>query len=247
MTSRSTSSTSRHVVLVIALLASLVLGAGSASAGPRRRIVVLEFEGPKAEEFHEDLVKLIKKQHTVVPTDRWNGVATDLDAAKVTEKNVKKVAKKLKIDGVVTGKIEKRRDEYIVHLKLRAGASGELVGNPVDTTADGPRLSGQAQRDVKDELIGAIGDLSANHGGGAEDEDADAKPLKPPRGADDADAKPGKKAKTDDDDAKPGKKTSKTDDDDAKPGKKTSKTDDDDSAGTKKGFSKHADRGGDRV
>jgi hypothetical protein len=218
MTSRSTSSTSRLVVLVIALLS---LAASSAAAGPRKRIVVLEFEGPKAEEFHDDLVKLIKKsQHTVIPTDKWNGVATDLDASKVTEKNVKKVAKKLKIDGVVTGKIEKRRDEYIVHLKLRAGASGELVGNPVDTTADGPSLSGQARKDVKDELIGAIGDLSANHGGG--DDDA-------------ADDKPAKKGAKDDDAADP------------KPSKKTAKGDDDDNGTVKKGFSKHADKGGDRV
>jgi hypothetical protein len=223
------------------LLASLVFGAGSASAGPRKRIVVLDFEGPQAEGFHDDLVKLIKKQHTVVPTDKWTNVATDLDASKVTEKNVKKVAKKLKIDGVVTGKIEKKRDEYIVHLKLRAGASGELVGNQVDATADEPHLSGQARKDVKDALISAIGDLSANHGGGDDDDAADAKPTKTDddsaskkgfsKHADKGGDRVGGDATTDDDSATTSKKKKNRDDDS---GTALSTKTDDDSGSSKK-------------
>jgi hypothetical protein len=149
-----------------------------ADAGGRKRIVVLDFDGPKAEKFHSDVVKLIKKSHTVVSTDKWNSKADELDAAKVTEKNVKKIAKALKIDGIVIGKIEKRRDEYIVQLKLRAGASGELVGNRIDTKADGPRLDGKAKSDVKQELMGAIDELEENHGGGGDDDEGDAKPKK---------------------------------------------------------------------
>jgi hypothetical protein len=212
------------------LALTLALVAGTADAGGRKRIVVLEFEGPHAERFHDDLVKLLKKSNTVVPTDKWNGTAEELDAATVTEKNVKKVAKKLKVDGVVQGKIEKRRDEYIVRIKLRAGTSGEIVGNPVDTKADSPHLDGHAQRDIKDELGGAIDELDSNHGGGGgDDDDAD-------------DAKPSKKKKVadadDSDDSPRVKKKKHADDDDAS---------DDDSGGSKKAFSKHADKGGDRV
>ncbi|HTL32776.1 MAG TPA: hypothetical protein VL326_06615 [Kofleriaceae bacterium] len=147
----------------------LLLLAGNAFAG-RKRVVVLDFDGPKAEKFHEDLVKLIKKSHTVVSVDKWNAKAEELDAAKVTEKNVKKIAKKLKVDGVVTGKVEKRRDEYIIRLKLRSGTTGEILGNSVQTKADGPRLDGQAQRDIKEELIGAIEELESNHDGADEEE-----------------------------------------------------------------------------
>src|SRR6185312_813080 len=169
MTSARSSILTSRLLLAIAVL---LVWSASAFAG-RKRVVVLDFDGPKAEKFHDDLVKLLKKKHTVIPTDKWKGTADELDAAKVTEKNVKKVAKKLKIDGVITGKIEKRRDEYIIRLNLRAGTSGELVGNSIDTKADGPRLDGQAQSDLKDELIGQIDDLESNHGGGGDDDDAD--------------------------------------------------------------------------
>src|SRR6059058_6027114 len=59
----STSSTSRSKAL--AVIALLLLWIGTAEAG-RRRICVLDFNGPNAEKFHEDLVKLLKKSHTVV-------------------------------------------------------------------------------------------------------------------------------------------------------------------------------------
>ncbi|HEY5950553.1 MAG TPA: hypothetical protein VIV40_33910 [Kofleriaceae bacterium] len=163
---------------------ALVLWMGRADAG-RKRIVVLDFEGPKAEKFHADVVKLIKKGHTVLTVDKWNEKAEEMDATAVTDKNIKKLAKKLKIDGVVTGKIGKRRDEYIIRLKLRAGTSGELVGNSVQTKAEGPRLDAQAQRDVKDELIASIEELESNRSGGSEDEEEEeAEAPKKKKGAD---------------------------------------------------------------
>jgi hypothetical protein len=231
----------RSKLALFALIVLLVLPV-SAFAG-RKRIVVLDFEGPKNEKFHDDLVHLIKKSHTVVATDKWNGAAEELDAAKPTEKNIKKVAKKLKVDGVITGKIEKRRDEYILHLKLRAGATGEIVGSSIDAKADSAHIEGQTAKDLKDELISALDDLASNRGGGDDDDDADAKVAakKPKKGGDDddADAKPKKSKKHDDDD-----------DADAKP-KKSKKHDDDDDADAKpkKGFARHDDeaKGGDKV
>ncbi len=164
-----TNSRSIHKWLVV--FATLMLWVATAHAG-RKRIVVLDFSGPKAEKFHEDLVKLLKKNHTVISTEKWNAAAEELDAGKVTEKNVKKVAKKLKLDGVITGKIDKRNDEYIIKLKLRSGTTGEILGNPVQTKAEGPRLEGQALRDIKDELVGQIDALESNHGSGGDDEAA---------------------------------------------------------------------------
>ncbi len=247
---------------MLVVLCAVASAGGVAEAG-RKRVVVLDFEGPKGGQFHDELVKLIKQTHTVVPTDKWNGTAEELDASAVSERNIKKVAKKLKIDAVVEGKIEKRRDAFIIRLKLHEGRSGELVGNAIDTKADGPRIDGRAQRDLKDELVGAIDNVETNHLSGGDDDD-DAKPSgkkAAKKTTDDGDdARPsGKKAAkktTDDgDDARPsGKKAAKktTDDgDDARPfGKKAAKkTDDDDDKPVKKGFSKHSDdeRGGDKV
>jgi len=137
---------------------------GRADAG-RKRIVVLDFEGPKAEKFHADVVKMVKKSHTVLTVDKWNEKAEEMDATAITDKNIKKLAKKLKIDGVITGKIEKRREAYIIRLKLRGGSTGETVGNPVQTQSESPRVDANAQRDIKDELVAAIEELDSNRNG----------------------------------------------------------------------------------
>jgi hypothetical protein len=173
--SKSRASTSRFVALAVVVLALFAMTT-AAEAG-RKRLVVLDFEGPKAAQFQADLTALLKKQgNTVYSTSKWNSTADDLDASKVTEKNVKKVAKKLKIDGVIEGKIEKRRDEYIVKLKLR-GKDGEVLAT-VSTKAEGTHLDGSAMKDVKDELLPQVESLTANRGGGGGDDDEDAAPPK---------------------------------------------------------------------
>ena len=121
--SRSRASTSKRWLVLAFLLCAI----GTAQA-ERRRVVVMPFEGEKAEKFHEAVVKLVKKTHSVIPVDKYTSTADDLSASKLNEKNVKKVAKKLKVDGVISGNVEKRREEYIVRIKLRSGTSGGLVG-----------------------------------------------------------------------------------------------------------------------
>lgn len=176
------STSSISISKALAVLAVLLLWVGSAHAD-RKRIVVLEFDGPEAEKLHASVVKLLKKSHTVISVDKWNAKAEELDATKVTEKNVKKVARKLKLDGVVTGKVDKRRDEYIIKLKLRSGTTGEILGNSVQTKSDGSKLDAQAQRDIKDELVTAIDGLESNRdGGGDEEEETAVEEEKPKKG-----------------------------------------------------------------
>ena len=241
----TSSKSNRWLVALVVLVGWLVLPT-SADAG-RKRVVVLELEGPKAEKFHDDLVKLIKKTHTIIPVDKWNGTAEELDASSPNDKNIKKVAKRLKIDAVITGKIEKRRDEYIIQLKLREGKSGTMVGGRIDVKSEGPRLDGQASSDLKDELIAAIDGVASNRGGGGSSEDEGDDEEKP------AKKKPGKKdADESADEEKPAKKGfgKKKDPeesaDEEKPAKKKpSKKDDEESADeekpAKKGFGKKND------
>lgn len=229
--SRSRVTTSKRWAALVVLC--MVVGLGSvAQAGGRKRVVVLDFEGPKSEQFHDDLVKLIKKSHTVVPTEKWNGAAEELGAGTLSQKNLKKVAKKLKVDAVVEGKIEKRRDSFIIKLKLHQGKTGELIGSPIGTKADGPHLDGKAQRDLKDELLGAIDTVEPNHAGTLAEDDDD-KPSKKVAKHEDADERPAKKT-ADDEDDKPRKFSKrserggdKVEDEDALPAKKVAKRDDD--------------------
>lgn len=175
--SRSRASTNKLLALLVLIGVAFV--PTSADAG-RKRVVVLELEGPKAEKFHEGLVKLLKKSHTVIPTEKWMSTAEDLGADKLTDGNVKKIAKKLKVDAIITGKVEKRRDEYILQLKVRAGKTGAVTGQRIDTSSEGPRIDAKASKDLKDELVGAIDTLKSGGGGGGDDE-ADEEEDKPKR------------------------------------------------------------------
>jgi hypothetical protein len=147
-------------------------------------------------------------------------IADELDAKSGGEKNFKKIAKKLKIDGIVEGRVEKRREEYILRLKLREGKTGEVIGNPVDTKAEGPRIDGKAQRDITDELVEQINQLESNRatGGGDDDEDKPAKTTKKVASKDDDDEEdkpaPKKGAKTPAKKEDPKKAAKKADDDD---------------------------------
>ena len=147
--SRSRASINNLLALLVVLGVAFV--PTIAEAG-RKRVVVLELEGPKAEKFHEGLVKLLKKTHTVVPTEKWSSTAEELGADKLTDGNIKKVAKKLKVDAIITGKVEKRRDEYILQLKVRAGSTGAVTGSRIDTSSEGPRIDAKQSKDLKDEL-----------------------------------------------------------------------------------------------
>lgn len=168
MNSRSRVSRSSFWAALVVVLGFVCAATGLADAG-KKRVVVLDLDGPKGLKFQAELVKLLKKSHTVVSSDKWNGTAEELDAADISPKNIKKVARKLKIDGVIEGRVEKRRDEFILHLKLHS-AGGDVVTS-VDTKADSPKLEGRAARDIKEELIAAVDNLSGGGGGGGDDED----------------------------------------------------------------------------
>ena len=170
----TSSKSSKWLIVVVALL----WFANIATADDRKRLAVLDFEGDEAEEIQKSFVKFLKKSHTVIKSEKWATAAEELGATKVNEKNVKKVAKKLKVDGIITGNVEKRRDEYIIRIKLRAGSSGNLVGSQINLKTDAPKLNKTAKTDIEDELYGAINGLESVRGGGDEEEEEEEKPSK---------------------------------------------------------------------
>src|SRR4029078_2188248 len=93
---------------------------------------------------------------------------------------------------------EKRRDSYILRLKLRAGTSGALGGNSVQTQSESPRVDAQSQRALTDELVPAVDAIKANHGGGSDAEEDD---------EEEAPAKKKKKTVEDEEEAPPPKKS----------------------------------------
>jgi outer membrane biosynthesis protein TonB len=164
MTSRSIAS--RSSVVLVALI-GLLLGARTAHAG--KRLVVLEFEGPKGEKFRSDVEAAVKKGNTIVKLDDWMEKAEDLGATKNTARNVKKVAAKLKVDGVIVGDVEKRGPRYYLRLRLREGESGDYVAE-VEVVVRQAKLGSDGGKVIKDELLPAIKELTTNRSGGDDDE-----------------------------------------------------------------------------
>lgn len=230
----SRSKSFRSNVLRFAVVLCVVVGSVTSAYADRKRVVVLDLDGPSGAKFHAELVKLIKKTHTVVPIGKWNGVAEELSAADSSEKSLRKVARKLKVDAIVEGKIEKRRDEYIIRLKLREGKSGEVIGDSIDTKAEGTRIEGRAQKDLRSELVDAIDNVKSNRSGGGstmEDEEPRLANAEADEAEDDKPAKKGKK----------GKKAAEDDEEVV--------DEDDEDKPDKKGFSRSSgdERGEDRV
>jgi hypothetical protein len=169
-TSRSIASRSslRGLVTAAALLVALLVAPGVAEA--KRRVVVLPFEGPKGDRFQADVIELIAKSSTIVDEERWQNTAEDLSATAQTGKNIAKVARKLDIDGVVMGSVEKRRDRYIVRVKVREGDTGDFVGNPIEVVSNEAKLDARAARDLKEELLDTLDALGSSDSG---DDDRD--------------------------------------------------------------------------
>lgn len=174
-TSRSTASPSSLAARLLGLLglvvAALILFQPS-DALARRRLVVLDFEGDKAEDFRDEVEKFLKKSHSVVPRSKWDGAAEDLGATRLNDKNVKKVAKKLSIDGVVTGEVEKRSSRYYVTLVLRDGTSGKAAAT-IELVERSPRFSSDGKATLSDELLPAIDDLTSAGDEGDDEADDD--------------------------------------------------------------------------
>ena len=149
----------RTLVIAVVLAATTT----AVHAG-RRRIVVLDFEGPKADKFHDVVERTVRKVNTTIATEKWNRTADDLRISAPTERDVRKISKRLKLDGVVTGVVRQRDGYYVLTLRLREGASGVAVLGPVEIPVGDTHLTSSERRAVKefvasiDEVLSSAGD-----------------------------------------------------------------------------------------
>ena len=173
MSSRSIVSASNLLLLRfatwLALAATLIGGAASASA-EKKRIVVIDFEGAKADRIQRDVEKVLARSHSVVPGEKYDATAAKMRASKPTDKNVAKVARRLNADGVLIGSVTRKGSRYHLKLQLREGRSGAFVAT-VELTTRKARLSASDQRAVKRDLFAAIDDLAPITEGDDDDDD----------------------------------------------------------------------------
>jgi hypothetical protein len=128
-------------------------------AGAEKRVVVLEFEGPKAAAFQKTVIAIVKADHEYLSSKRFVRAAKKTKGFKADEAGVAKVARKLKAHGVLLGQVSKKGKRYKLTLKLREGNSGELAGDDITVTVVGTKVSGAALKKLKRNLLAAIDEL----------------------------------------------------------------------------------------
>lgn len=143
-------------LLCTLLFAAIALAPALAEA--KRRVVILDFSGSKAEVFQEDVAAVIEEDHSVVTHDKYVRAAEKLDADKPTDDNVAKVTARLNADGLVIGTVKRRRGRYTLEVKLREGRSGKFVKTvTIKTRRAG--LTNADKRKLRKQLLAAIEDL----------------------------------------------------------------------------------------
>ncbi len=149
----SASNRQAHLALRIAIILAILSAPIAALAG--KRIVVLDFEGPRARSFHRAVERIVEKKHNVISHRKYMRVAKRLKAGRPTAENVQRVTAELSADGVVVGVVERRRGRYVLTLKLRAGADGAF-GEDIVVRSRRPKLRGRDLREVRRKLLAAI-------------------------------------------------------------------------------------------
>lgn len=141
-------------------------------AAAEKRIVVLQFEGPKAAKFRKQVGKMLAKDNSIVSSRKYERAARELHARSQNKRNVRRVAKKIGADGVVVGEVKEKRGKYRLEVRIRSGRSGAYVGEPATVIVKGTtKLSGDDKRKLSRKLDAAIEELDSSRRSSDDEED----------------------------------------------------------------------------
>ena len=143
------------LAVVAVLLAAMPLAAHAA----RKRVVVLGFRGPKAARFEDAVVKVLKKTAHVIPARTYSRMKKRVHGYHPDAEGMSKVARKLHANAIISGRVARHHGRYRLTISIRAGATGEEVGDPIVVTVHGSRIRGAAERKLKRDLRAALRDL----------------------------------------------------------------------------------------
>jgi hypothetical protein len=142
------------------LVLVLVLGGGAPAAhAAKKKIVVLDFKGPKASRAQRGVVRLLRPNATIVSHKTYARAARQVDGYAPDADGVARVAGRLRAHGVVTGKVSKRGSRYRLTLQIMEGRSGEVIGDGITVPLKRGRLGSAARRKLRRELRAVLGDL----------------------------------------------------------------------------------------
>jgi hypothetical protein len=136
-----------------------VLGGATGAAEAKKKLVVLDFKGPRAAKVQRAVVKVLKPSASLISAKAFLRAAREVDGYSPDATGVSKVALRLKAHGVLTGKVQKRGSRYKLTVQLLEGKSGEVVGGSIVVALKRGRLDTAGRRKLAREIRAAMADL----------------------------------------------------------------------------------------
>jgi hypothetical protein len=136
---------------VLALCWSIPAHAKPAS---KERVVVRSFSGPGAARVRAAVVQALgkSKRYEIVPNDRVEQTAQEIDADLSTDAGRAAVSSRLELAGIVSGTIAKRRKQLVLTLEVYGGGSGTMTEERTFRARKPAALVGQVKRRLLAEL-----------------------------------------------------------------------------------------------
>lgn len=157
MNSRSTASASKRLaVYVVALLTLLVL---PRTASAERRLVILEFEGPRSSQFRREVVRQLRGDNELIPERDFQRQKKQIRGFDGTPEKMARLAKELDADGIVSGEVARRGRNFVLTIKIREGLSGEFTSREVTFRGRRPKFTGKPGRRFRRSLRAAVSEL----------------------------------------------------------------------------------------
>ncbi len=136
------------------------------SAQAKNKVVVLEFEGDRAEDFQEIVEDLAKSSVRIVSSRKFKKEKTRIRRFRGRAKDYQKIAERLDVDTFIEGSVSRRRGKYKLKLRFR-GRDGEYGDERITLMFKKTRLSSSDERKLRKRLEGALRDF------GDDDDDDD--------------------------------------------------------------------------
>lgn len=145
-------------VAIATLAFAGVLVAAPRPAGANKRIAVLAVKGADTDSLDDAVERIVGDCCVVISDAKYLRTAKSVGARTLRPSHVRKVAERIRADGVVRGWLQRDGDRYLFRLRLYEGATGEVV-KKLAIRIDDERISSKLSRAIAKRLYAAIEDL----------------------------------------------------------------------------------------
>lgn len=143
---------------LIVAVAAIMASPGSAQAD-EKQLVVLPFKGSRSKIIRDAIVDELARTALIVQSSRLSRALDGGDPADVDVYQLADAARQIGAQGVITGRVTRRRGWYILALTLVSAADGKIAREFMVELGRKPRLSSRARRLLRREFLPAIDEL----------------------------------------------------------------------------------------